>query len=177
MILTCAGLASDRRSNAAADRETPHPHTCYTPASSSPSRRRRSSNHDSHTSRTEAAWPPRRTASLPYLQFALLNRHGYSSPFLSPLHTNSDHQPLGYTTRLYNQAHAAAGSECSSLSLISTALQLHTGVIQRLHATIIITERLFLLVETWKRLRILYSFQAADNMIVPREPASKLLRC
>ncbi len=82
-----------------------------------------------------------------------------------------------YTTQLYNQAHAAAGPECSSLSLISTALQLHTGVIQRLHATIIITERLFLLVETWKRLRILHSFQAADNMTVPREPGSKLLRC
>jgi len=52
--LTCAGYGNDKPSNAGADRQNPHPHTCYTPAGAPPPSCCSLCSHYDHT--RSAAW-------------------------------------------------------------------------------------------------------------------------
>ncbi len=75
--LTCAGYGSDKRSNAEADRRSPHPHTCYTPAAAASRRSCCSSSsscHDSHHTHAAAAWAAH-AGALVYFQSALYHHH------------------------------------------------------------------------------------------------------
>ncbi len=91
--LTCAGYGSDKRSNAEADRQSPHPHTCYTPAAAASRRSCCSSSsscHDSHHTHAAAAWAAHAGAQV-YFQSALYHHHhhDFSIPWFLSFHSSS----------------------------------------------------------------------------------------